>query len=111
MRNGVACIETVSHVLTPQSLDALRRIVDDRCRPLTHILRARIVLLSDERLSVLRGPSGCVGCPTAWRWQRDASPEGLGRAATRQDATARQARDTAGRMSKIAHGGAYRRNA
>ena len=43
-------------VLTSEYLAALRQIVNDRRRPLTHILRARIVLLSDERLS---------GIPTA----------------------------------------------
>ena len=40
-------------MLTRQIRDALRLIVEDRRRPVTHILRARIVLLSDERLSVL----------------------------------------------------------
>lgn len=46
--------QTVSLALTPQTRDTLRRIADDRRRPLAHVLRARVVLLSDERLPVPR---------------------------------------------------------
>ena len=57
--------QTVSLVLTAQTRDALRRIADDRRRPLAHILRARIVLLSDERLPVLEvARQAGVGRPT-----------------------------------------------
>ena len=42
--------QIVSLAVTAQTRDALRLIVDDRRRPLAHILRARIVLLSDEHL-------------------------------------------------------------
>lgn len=45
--------QTVSLVLSSSIRDALRTITDDRRRPLKHILRARIVLLSDGRLPVL----------------------------------------------------------
>lgn len=44
--------QTVSLVLTAQTRAALCQIVNDRRRPLIHLLRARIVLLSDERLPV-----------------------------------------------------------
>ena len=58
--------------------DALRRIVDDRRRPLAHILRARIVLLSDERLPVLEvARQAGVGRPTVWRWQQRFAEQGL----------------------------------
>ena len=70
--------QTVSLVLTAQTRDALRRIVDDRRRPLAHILRARIVLLSDERLPVLEvARQSGVGRPTVWRWQQRFAEEGL----------------------------------
>ncbi len=70
--------QTVSLVLTAQTREALRRIVDDRRRPLAHILRARIVLLSDERLPVLEvARQAGVGRPTVWRWQQRFAEEGL----------------------------------
>ena len=70
--------QTVSLVLTSQIRDALRRIIDDRRRPLAHILRARIVLLSDERLPVLAVARQVgVGRPTVWRWQQRFAEEGL----------------------------------
>ena len=70
--------QTVSFVLTSQTRDALRRIIDDRRRPLAHILRARIVLLSDERLPVLAVARQVgVGRPTVWRWQQRFAEEGL----------------------------------
>ena len=70
--------QTVSLALTAQTRDALRRIVDDRRRPLAHILRARIVLLSDERLPVLEvARQSGVGRPTVWRWQQRFAEEGL----------------------------------
>ena len=70
--------QTVSLVLTAQTREALSRIVDDRRRPLAHILRARIVLLSDERLPVLEvARQAGVGRPTVWRWQQRFAEEGL----------------------------------
>ncbi len=70
--------QTVSLVLASQTRDALRRIIDDRRRPLAHILRAWIVLLSDERLPVLAVARQVgVGRPTVWRWQQRFAEEGL----------------------------------
>ena len=48
--------QTVSLVLSAQMRQALQTIVDDRRRAVKHVLRARIVLLSDERLPVLGWP-------------------------------------------------------
>ena len=70
--------KTVSLVLTAQTRDALRRVADDRRRPLAHILRTRIVLLSDRRLPVLEVAwQAGVSRPTVWRWQRRFAEEGL----------------------------------
>ncbi|MGI4765429.1 MAG: helix-turn-helix domain-containing protein [Janthinobacterium lividum] len=60
--------QTVSLVLTSESLAALRQIVNDRRRPITHLLRARIVLLSDERLPVAEiARQAGISRPTVWR--------------------------------------------
>lgn len=65
-------------MLTARTREALHRIVDDRRRPLAHILWARIVLLSDERLPVLEvARRAGVSRPTVWRWQRRFAEEGL----------------------------------
>ena len=70
--------QTVSLVLFPSIRDALLKITDDRRRPLKHILRARIVLLSDGRLPVLEvAKQAGVGRPTVWRWQQRFAEEGL----------------------------------
>ena len=47
-----AVAQTVCVFLDDATDSALSAIVGDRSRPLKHILRARIVLLSFERLSV-----------------------------------------------------------
>ena len=61
-----------------QTREALSWIVDDRRRPLAHILRARIVLLSDERLPALEvARQAGVGRPTVGRWQQRFAEEGL----------------------------------
>lgn len=63
--------QTVSLVLKAQTRDALRRIVGARRRPLAHILHARIVLMSDERLPVLEvARRADIGRPIVWRWQQ-----------------------------------------
>jgi len=45
--------QTVNILLNAADRDRLEQIVGDRNRPLEHVLRAGIVLLSDERLSML----------------------------------------------------------
>ena len=70
--------QTVSLLLTSQSRHALQEVVADRRRPLAYILRARIVLLSDERLPVVEiARQAGVGRPTVWRWQQRFAEEGL----------------------------------
>jgi hypothetical protein len=65
----------------------LRAVVVDRNRPQKHVRRARIVLLSAERLPVLAmaGEAG-VSRPSVWRWQQrfaEAGVDGLLRDKTR----------------------------
>ena len=65
----------------------LEAIIGDRTRPVKHVQRARIVLLSAERLPVLQvaGRAG-VSRPAVWRWQRryaEVGMEGLLRDRTR----------------------------
>ena len=71
--------ERLRKIILPSSVrEALQQIIDDRRRPLKHILRARIVLLSDERLPVLEiSKRACVSRPMVWRWQQRFAEEGL----------------------------------
>ena len=65
----------------PRSLstrDALREVIEDRRQVVKHVLRARIVLLSDERLPVLKvARRAGVSRPMVWRWQQRFAEEGL----------------------------------
>ena len=65
----------------------LEAIVNDRNRPLKHVQRARIVLLSADRLPVLQvAVRAGVSRPVVWRWQRryaEAGVQGLLRDKTR----------------------------
>ena len=56
----------------------LEAIIGDRTRPVKHVQRARIVLLSAERLPVLQvaGRAG-VSRPAVWRWQRRYAEAGV----------------------------------
>jgi hypothetical protein len=56
----------------------LAAIISDRNRPQKHVQRARIILHSDERLSVLE-VAGRVGVsrPAVWRWQQRFAEEGI----------------------------------
>ena len=70
--------QTVSLVLSPQTRRALERIVEDRRHAVKHVLRARIVLLSNARLSVLEvARQAGVSRPMVWRWQQRFAEEGL----------------------------------
>ncbi len=56
----------------------LAEIIGSRSRPLKHILRARIVLLSAERLSVQEvARQAGVSRPAVWRWQQRYGEEGV----------------------------------
>ena len=53
-------------------------IAGDRSRPLKHILRARIVLLSDKCLTVQEvARRASVSRPAVWRWQQRFAEEGV----------------------------------
>ena len=70
--------QTVSLVLSAQTRQALQKIVDDRRQAVKHVLRARIVLLSDERLPVLEvARQAGVSRPMVWRWQQRFAEDGL----------------------------------
>src|SRR6516165_4719364 len=56
----------------------LEAIIGDRNRPLKHVQRARIIVLSAERLPVLQVARGAgVSRPAVWRWQRRYAEAGV----------------------------------
>ena len=70
--------QTVSLVLSAQAREALQIVADDRRRPVKHVLRARIVLLSDARLPVAEvARRAGVSRPMVWRWQQRFAEQGL----------------------------------
>jgi transposase len=70
--------QTVCILLDAAAKAQLTGIAGDRSRPLKHILRARIILLSAERLSVqdVARHAG-VSRPAVWRWQQRYGEEGV----------------------------------
>src|SRR4249920_804465 len=70
--------QTVCILLGDEDRMRLAAIVGDRNRPQKHVQRARIVLLSAERLPVL-AVAGQVGVsrPAVWRWQQRFAEEGV----------------------------------
>src|SRR2546423_12799252 len=70
--------QTVSPVLDFTTHADLAAIVADRNRPQKHVQRARIILLSAERLSVLEvaARSG-ASRPSVWHWQQRFGEEGV----------------------------------
>jgi len=83
--------QTVCIILDATERARLNAIVGDRSRPLKHIQRARIILLSVERLSVQEvARRACVSRPAVWRWQQrygEAGTDGLLRDKTRPPGT------------------------
>lgn len=70
--------QTVSVILSTDDRERLSAVIGDRNRPQKHVLRARIILLSAERLSVLKvARQAGVGRPTVWRWQQRFAEEGV----------------------------------
>src|SRR3954468_14846804 len=80
--------QTVCVIVTAEERVRLAAIVGDRSRPLKHVQRARIVLHSADRLSVLEvARRAAVSRPAVWRWQRryaEAGVDGLLRDKTRK---------------------------
>jgi hypothetical protein len=85
--------QELSVIVSDEDRVRLEAIVGDRNRLLRHTQRARIVLLSAERLPVLQvAMRAGVSRPVVWRWQRryaEAGVEGLLRDKTRRLAKSR----------------------
>jgi len=70
--------QTVSPVVNSADRERLAAVVEDRNRPQKHVQRARIILLSAERLTVLDvAASSGVSRPSVWRWQQRFAEEGV----------------------------------
>jgi transposase-like protein len=70
--------QDVQVVVTADDQARLEAIVGDRNRPLKHVQRARIVLLSAGRSSVAAiAREAGVSRPSVWRWQRRFAEEGV----------------------------------
>jgi transposase len=70
--------QTVSLLLSAQDRADLERVIEDRRRPVKHVQRCRIVLLSADRLAVLEIAKRVgVSRPMVWRWQQRYAEEGL----------------------------------
>jgi hypothetical protein len=70
--------QTVSPVVNSADRERLAAVMEDRNRPQKHVQRARIILLSAERLTVLEvaARSG-ASRPSVWRWQQRFAEEGV----------------------------------
>ncbi len=70
--------QTVSPVVNSADRERLAAVLGDRNRPQKHVQRARIILLSAERLTVLdvAARSG-ASRPSVWRWQQRFAEEGV----------------------------------
>ena len=70
--------QTVSVIVGSEDRARLAAILGDRSRPLKHMQRANIVLLSAERLPVLEvARRAGVSRPAVWRWQRRYAEQGI----------------------------------
>jgi hypothetical protein len=70
--------QTVSIIVTPGDWTRLAAVVGDRNSSLKHVQRARIVLLSSERLSVVDIARRIgVSSPAMWRWQVRYAEQGV----------------------------------
>ncbi len=69
---------TVSVIVGFEDRARLAAILKDRNRPLKHLQRANIILLSAERLPVLEvARRAGVSRPAVWRWQRRYAEQGV----------------------------------
>jgi len=70
--------QTVNVLLAAEDRERLLTIASDCRRPLKRAQRARIILLSSERLPVLQITHQVgVSRPAVWRWQQRYSEEGI----------------------------------
>ena len=70
--------QIVSVMVRVEDRELLAAVLNDRNRPLKHVQRARIVLLSADRLLVqeIARRTG-VSRPSVWRWQRHFAEHGV----------------------------------
>jgi len=94
--------QTVSVIVGPEDRARLIAVLGDRNRPLKHVQRANIVLLSAERLPVLEvAHRAGVSRPAVWRWQAryaEQGVDGLLRDKTRKPGRARLPTATVARV-------------
>jgi transposase len=65
-------------IVSAEDRARLAAVIGDRNRLQKHVMRARLVLLSADRLPVLRiGASVGVGRTTVWRWQQRVAEAGV----------------------------------
>jgi transposase/transposase-like protein len=80
--------QTLCPLVSAEDRQRLAALVSDRNRPQKHVARARIVLLSAERLDVAAvARQAGISRPAVWRWQRryaEAGVDGLLRDQTRK---------------------------
>jgi len=70
--------QSVCVILGADDRARLTAIIGDRSRPLKHVQRTRIVLLSAQRLAVLEvARRAGVSRPAVWRWQQRYSEQGV----------------------------------
>jgi transposase len=70
--------QTVCIILSFEDRARLAAVIQDRNRPQKHVQRARIILHSAERRSVLEvAKQSGVGRPAVWRWQRCYAEQGV----------------------------------
>jgi transposase len=70
--------QTVSVIVGSDDRARLGAIIGDRNRPLKHTQRAKIILLSADRLPVLEvARRAGVSRPAVWRWQRRYAEQGV----------------------------------
>lgn len=70
--------QTVSVIVGPEDRARLAAILGDRNRPLEHVQRTNIILLSAERLPVLEvARRAGVSRPAVWRWQVRYAEQGV----------------------------------
>jgi len=70
--------QSVNVILMAHDREQLLAIASDRCRPLKHVERARIILVSAERLPVLQvAQKAGVSRPAVWLWQHRCGEKGI----------------------------------
>ncbi len=70
--------QTVNILLNANDEAALLAVISDRNRPQKHVQRARIILFSSARLTVLDiAERTGASRPSVWRWQRRFAEEGV----------------------------------